>query len=98
MGWGRGRLAWVLGQRDADPGAVSPAVGLCPQHTLSAGDSALAGVNSFPLACRFASQETAQAEVLLLLLPPAGAVCGRWQGVGRARRKRGERKEQCRGS
>lgn len=36
VGWGRGRLAWVLGQRDADPGAVSPAVGLCPQHTLSA--------------------------------------------------------------
>jgi len=58
-GWwavgGGGRLAWVVGQREAGAGAACPALGLRPQHALS---SAPAGTDPFPLACHFASQET----------------------------------------
>lgn len=51
VGCGCGRLARVARQRDAGPGAVSPA------HPKHGGGSALAGMYPSPLACHFASLE-----------------------------------------
>lgn len=80
LGEGGGLRDVGSGTEGCSPRAVSPGAGPCPHTPRAQRRLSTGGDGSAPSHLSLCQPGNVQAEILLLLLPPAGAVCGRQRG------------------